>query len=94
MNATIENVTLSKMEKAISDFCAYAEINGRITLDAIISHFYPDGAPSPHVPSAMARRLRMLQLKTAALGIPGPRRVSKVGRGHRAVYEWGPAAQG
>ncbi len=91
MTGIATSVTFSKMEKDIIDFCVsqyFLRPDGHVTLQSVIDRFYPDGAPK-HAPSAMARRLRMIQLKTHALGIPGPRRVSKVGRGNRAVYAWG-----
>ena len=84
-------VTLSKAERAILDFCA-AKVRGAdaplVSLSDVLDHFYPDAGRPAHASSAMARRLRLLQLKGSALGIAHPVRVSKVGRGNRAVYEW------
>ncbi len=91
MTGIATSVTFSKTEKEIIDFCALEAAkspDSSVTLQSVIEHFHPSNAPK-HAPSAMARRLRMIQLKTHALGISGPRRVSKVGRGNRAVYAWG-----
>lgn len=91
MNEHSTPVTLSKAERAILDFCA-AKARGAdaplVSLSDVLDHFYPDGERPVHAPSAMARRLRVLNLKGIALGIPHPVRVSKVGRGNRAIYEW------
>ncbi len=94
MNNRVNPVTFSKAEKRIMDYVVSASGNAegdgsiRFTLECIVAEFHPDGDAPAHAASAMARRLRLLSLKTAAVGVPGPVRVTPVGRGHKAVYEW------